>query len=323
MLSLSSFLPYKDVFMETRRNEIELVEDSFVAVGYFDGVHRGHAAVISAAVSGAKKAGAKSVVLSFDMSRFRADEKGEGDLVAFSEREELIEKTGANNLYILDFEKIMDMDGGWFVKEILSDRLHAKRVFCGEDFRFSKGRGCGAKELFELCRVFDIEVDVVSAISDGGVISTTRIKELVKNGSVAEAKKLLGHALCYGGEVERGKSLAYRLGFPTANVPFPKGVVPPRFGVYWTRTHVDNLTYDSITNIGIRPTFEDDRRIMIETYLLDYEGDLYGKPIKAELVEFLRDEKKFEGEGELKAEVERNIAEIRKKLHLSKKEKLK
>lgn len=289
-------------------------EKTCVAIGCFDGVHRGHAAVISAAVDEAKRRAQKSVALTFDMSKKRAKGKGAHDLITFSEKERLIAALGADYLCVLDFSDICDLCGEEFVSEILSKRLSASAVFCGEGFRFSKNKSCGTAELKELCAAEGIDTATVAEVCDGGVISTTRIKALAEAGAVGAAARLLGHPLIYTGSVKKGRMLARRLGFPTANVRYPDGVIRVRFGVYRTRAYADGRTYEAISNIGVRPTVDNTREVFIETFLIEYEGDLYDKEVSVELIRFIRDEKRFSDETELRAAVLADIEEVKREI---------
>ncbi len=298
--------------METRREKTEYSGATCVAIGYFDGVHRGHSAVISAAVECAKRSGLQSVALTFDMTKKRASGKGSLDLMQFSERERYIAELGIDSLCVLDFSEICDLDGKQFANEILVNRLHASAVFCGDGFRFSKDKGCGVKELSDLCRERGIAVTAVDEVVDGGLVSTTRIKALVKDGAVAEAARLLGHPLSYSGRVIEGRKLGRRLGFPTANQRFPEGVAPLRFGVYRSRAYADGEIFEAVSNIGVRPTVDDTGSVFIETYLIGYMGDLYNSDITVELHSFLRKEKRFKDEDELRSAVLKDIETVRK-----------
>lgn len=297
--------------MKTLREKIEFNTATSVAIGYFDGVHRGHAAVIGAAVEYAKERGLKSVALTFDMSKRRAEGKGELDLLQFFEKERLISELGVDYLAVLDFSEICDLDGEAFVASVLAKRLHATAVFCGEDFRFSKGKSCGESELRALCAKKGITVTTVDEVADGGAISTTRIKSLIKDGKIDEAARLLGHPLCYTGTVIEGRRLGRRLGFPTANLRYPESITPVRFGVYRTRAYADGRCYEAVSNIGVRPTVDDTKEIFIETYLIGYEGDLYGRIISVEPVRFMRDERRFADENELRAAVLKDIETVK------------
>ncbi len=286
--------------------------DTCVSVGYFDGMHLGHRAVVGEAVRCAKSHGRRSAVLTFNMAAARADKKGEADLLPLSDREEQFEALGADVLAVLDFAAIRSLSGEEFVGSILVGLLSAKAVFCGGDFRFARGGGCGVEELRALCAPRGIAVRVVNDVLDENrPVSTTRIKELIINGEMSAAAALLGRRYGLTLPVRHGKGLAHRLGFPTINQRFPGGLVRPRFGVYKTLVRAGGREYTGVTNVGVRPTVEHaDGGVFIETYLIGFEGDLYGEDVRVEFVRFVRDERKFDGEDALRRRVQADIAAV-------------
>ena len=293
--------------------------------GNFDSVHIGHQALIAQLISRAKADHVDSLAVTFwphPRVFFTKESKG-FYLTSRKERYSLLEQTGLDNILTLEFDQALaNLDAEQFLKK-LNRFAPLRGLMVGKGFVLGKNRQGTEEVLREICGRMGITIEFVEPLRlEGEVVSSRRIRQALDDGDMALTARLLGRTYQLSGIVAHGNKLGSKLGFPTANIYFDPDRKLPRFGVYVTKVELEGQEYMGVTNVGIRPTFEDDRRIMIETYLLDYEGDLYGKPIKAELVEFLRDEKKFEGEGELKAEVERNIAEIRKKLHLSKKEKL-
>ncbi|MEA5049874.1 MAG: riboflavin biosynthesis protein RibF [Oscillospiraceae bacterium] len=284
--------------------------ETCVSVGYFDGVHLGHRAVIGTAVRCAKRHGRTSAVLTFDMRAARAGKKGAADLLPMDDRIRQIEDLGVGLLAVLDFASIRGMSGEQFVDEILVRQLSAKAVFCGHDFRFARGGSCGVDELRALCAPRGIRVRVVRDVSDiNGAVSTTRIKSLVQEGRMDAAAALLGRRYGFLLPVLRGKGLAHRLGFPTINQRFPEGIVLPRFGVYRTHIELDGRTYAGVTNVGVRPTVAHaDGGVFIETFIIGFDGDLYGRDVFVGFGDFMRDERKFDGEDALRRQVEADIA---------------
>ncbi len=282
------------------------------ALGYFDCVHAGHLAVISRTREQALKQGVKCAVMTIDMSGARALGKGGFDILPTSERLSRIEDAGADVCFMPDFLKLRDLSGEDFVREILEGTFGARTVVCGEDFRFGRGRSCGADELKELCRTRGIEVILEPAAMYGGErISSSRIKKALSDGDMTAAEAMLGRGYGFSLEVYEEKHLARRLGFPTMNQRFPDGIVCPRFGVYYSRAYVGEWALPAVSNIGVRPTVGDENRVTLETHILDFSGELYGKSVRVELKKFLRGEKKFADADELRRAVENNIRQAR------------
>ena len=280
-----------------------------VAIGYFDGMHRGHMQVLREALGQAREYSLSSAILTFDMSGSRSPGKGPKDLCPASFKIRKAEELGFDHFICLDFSSISSLSGKEFVDRILSHGcLNAAVVVCGEDFRFGKDRSGDVRTLRRLCGPYGIRVVSMESLTYGGdVISTSRIKKLVEAGDVLNANKLLGYPYFIEGTVIEGNRLARDLGFPTANVCLPESTVCPRRGVYLSRATVDGQTWKSITNIGVRPTVTEDEVPVCETHLVDFEGDLYGRTLKTELYRFLRPERQFSSVEELKETVLQNV----------------
>ncbi len=296
-------------------NQIERYNGrTVVALGYFDGVHLGHRAVIETACACARETGATPAALTFDMRAFRAAAKGKGDLDTYENRAHCLAALGIAVLMQLEFGAVAQMTPAEFVRAALGpDGLRAQIVCCGADFRFGKGRAGDVDTLRALCAQYGFEIRVVPAVHvDGEIVSTTRIKGCVACGDMPQATALLGHPYGFTLPVSEDKKLARTLGFPTINQRFPDGLLAPRFGVYRARVRVDDVDYDGISNIGVRPSVHSDGAIMLETHIIDFSGDLYGQLVTVELVGFLRDEKKFASVDALREQVERDIETVRR-----------
>ena len=285
-----------------------------VALGYFDGVHIGHQAVIRTMVREAKARETAAVVLTFDMHARRAGGKGGADLLTYAQRAHYIEALGADAVLQMDFNHIADMSADDFVAEVLGEGgLGAEVVCCGADFRFGKNRAGDIDKLREDCYETGIDVLVVGEVEVGDKpASTTAIKEFVRRGEMEKAVEMLGHSYGFTLPVCEDKKLARRLGFPTINQRFPADIVVPRFGVYASRVILDGRAYAGVTNLGVRPTVESDGTVTLETHILGFEGELYGRQVHVELGHFLRDERRFESVGALRAQVTADIAEVEK-----------
>lgn len=271
-----------------------------IALGFFDGVHLGHAALLNKARQEAERLGCKAAALTFDQ---HPDEVVFGRktplLNTLPERERLMkERFGMDEVLTLSFDAaMMQMPWERFAEDILCDRFRAEAVVCGHDFTFGhKGRG-NAQRLRE---TFGENCHVIEAVElNGETVSSTRIRELLQQGQVEQANQMLGRNHFLTGEVIHGKQLGRTLGTPTANLLLQKNVLAPAFGVYAAR--VDGKP--AVTNIGVRPTVDDGEAVTVESWLLDFDGDLYGKTVTVELLSFLRPERKFSSVEALKEQI--------------------
>lgn len=285
-----------------------------VALGYFDGVHLGHQAVLRAAVALARQRGATPAALTFDMRARRAAAKGGFDLDSYDHRAELIAALGIDLLVQLDFGAVSEMSPEDFAYRVLGgDGLCAAAACCGADFRFGKSRAGDVPLLRSLGEQCGFAVQVApEVLYEGQPVSTTRIKDLIARGEIRQAAAMLGHPYSFTLTVCEDKKLARRLGFPTINQRFLPTVFPPRFGVYRSRVLFAGKRYDGISNIGVRPSVGEDREIMLETHIIDFSGDLYGKQVTVELVRFMRDEKRFDSIEALREQVVSDIETVRR-----------
>lgn len=274
--------------------------NSAVALGFFDGVHIGHQAVIGRAVQ-MRKSGLIPCVFTFTAGRDRPRSKRESPGILSEEYKlECLERLGVEAVYMPPFEAFKELDAEAFVRDVLHGTLRAAAVCCGEDFRFSKGAAAGAAELRTLCAQYGIKVQIVPPVLDEGQpVSSTRIRALIRDGNVIATNRLLGRPFCYDFEVVKGRQIGRTMQFPTINQYFPDGFIIPRYGVYAAFARVDGALRKAVTNIGVKPTVGSDRPLS-ETFIFDYSGDLYGKRIRVYLIELLRGEKKFSGLEELK-----------------------
>ncbi len=275
-----------------------------IALGMFDSVHIGHRAVIDAAV----KSGYRSVVLTFD----KIPSKGEKTVLNESEKQQKLLSVGADDVRVLEFEAVKDYSPQEFL-DYLTSNIETKKICCGFNFRFGKGAEGDTKLLRYYCEENGIEYYEAPEIkSDEVTVSTTYIKKLLSKGKVEKAAELLGERFSFTAEVVKGDSRGRLLGFPTANQIYPKDKIEVKFGVYHTKVEVDGQIFDGVTNVGVRPTFKNDF-ISAETYIIDYDGDCYGKQLRLSFVEYIRGERKFENAEELAKEICKNVQYVRKK----------
>lgn len=286
-----------------------------IALGFFDGVHVGHGALLRTAKIKAEELGVTPAALTFDPHPNELIFGEKTPLInTLAERRELMTGLyGMEEMLVLPFDRaFMEMDWQDFVKEVLIKRFCAVHVVCGFDYTFGH-RGLGnAEKLKALCSDLGIGCDVVEKVELlGAEVSSSRIRTLLEQGKLEEANILLGHPHFLSGEVIHGKQLGRVLGFPTANVPLEEGLLVPARGVYATCITCDSGVYKAVTNIGSRPTVGESTQITAESYLLDFEGDLYGQTMKVELMKFLRPEQKFRSLDELKAAVLNDIENVK------------
>lgn len=268
------------------------------ALGFFDGMHAAHRALIKKAREAADSAGLPLTVFTFsgddgalkpDSSRLYTDE----------EKLELIAECGADFTVLADFSAISDMSSRDFVHDFLIRSLGVRVSVCGFNFRFGKGASGTSEDLEALMGEAGASALVLEERTKDGIsLSSTYIRELISEKKLLMAAKLLGKPYFISGRVAHGLGLGKTLGIPTVNLELPKGKSALPGGVYSTLTEIDEKIYPSLTNVGVCPTF-DEREAHAETFILDFNGDLYGKITRIYFIAFLRDEKKFKSAEEL------------------------
>ena len=279
------------------------------ALGSFDGLHLGHRQVIGNTLSAP---GLRPAVITFQQNPSVSLQKKPVPLLTTNEQKlALLEEMGVEVVYLLSFDRIRDMEPEDFV-EALYRVCRVRALSCGFNFRFGKnGRG-DAGLLKELCREKGIELSVTPPVSVAGeTVSSTRIRACLEQGDVQQAGQLLGRPFGYDFEVTHGRQLGRTWGTPTINQPFPQGYVLPRFGVYASLVEVEGQKYHGVTNIGVKPTVGSDCALS-ETWIPEFSGDLYGKKVPVELLDFIRPERKFDSLDQLKNEILENGVLARK-----------
>ena len=290
--------------------------DRVIALGFFDGVHLGHAALLRLTRRRADELGIPAAVLTFDTHPDTLVYHQPVPLInTLEDRTYLLkEKFSMDEVILAHFDRaMMEMPWEAFVEDYLLGELGAKHVVCGHDFSFGyRGQGTPDK-LRRLCAQRGVGVNVVDKVSLGGItVSSTHIRQLIRQGDMEAAAQMLGHRHFLSGEVLHGKELGRRLGFPTANLALPEGLIAPAYGVYATLvTLPDGSAHPAVTNVGVRPTVHDQLGRLVEAWILDCMAELYGETIRVEFFTRLRGEKKFDSLEALRAEVLRNAAETR------------
>lgn len=277
-----------------------------VALGVFDGVHLGHRAVIAAArnVSPSPVAAAPLVTV---LSLVGVPKEG-GRLITADGEQAQAATLGVDEWLCVPFESICELSPAQFVREVLHEKLHATVVCCGYNFRFGKHGAGNAATLRELCEPLGMEVRVVPAVErEGRAISSTAVREAVSQGDMSQVMALLGRPYTVAFPVRVGNRLGSRWGFPTINQPFPEGFVCPKHGVYASLVVLNGVQHRAITNIGVHPTVGGTAAPQAETYIFDYEGDLYGQAPEIQLIRFLREECCFDTVEALQAQIADDI----------------
>ncbi len=286
-----------------------------VALGFFDGVHKGHRAVISKAVD-FKKDGLVPAVFTFTVDKQSPKKKkNAGFLQTVVQRELELEKLGVEAVLIPDFQQIASLTPRQFVKQVLVSCLYAKVVVCGEDFRFGKGASAGVEELRELLLEYDIELITLPFIWHlSAPVSSTRIRGVLEKGEISLANEMLGSPFTIDGFVSEGNKLGNKIGFPTANILLSESMVKIPYGVYASSVMIDGENYISVSNVGVKPTVGEGSLPNIETHVLDYNGNLYGRHISVSLYEFIRPEQRFNNVEELTKAINNDVEVVRKKM---------
>ncbi len=286
-----------------------------IALGFFDGVHAGHGELMKMTRRRAEEIGATASVLSFDVHPDTLVFKKEVPLINSAiSREEIIRRCyGIDNVVFLHFNQhMMHMPWEQFIESLIAE-LGIAWIVVGHDFCFGyKGEGT-AEKLKVYCEEHGIGCDIIPALKiDGRIVSSTYIRELIAQGDMETANRFLGHPHTLSDTVHSGYHLGTSLGAPTINMYFPDGVLVPKHGVYATKVFLeDDSSYIAVTNVGVRPTVSDVNRVSVESHLLDYSGNLYGRQARLEFYSFLRPEIKFASFDELADQIKKDADSAR------------
>lgn len=285
-----------------------------VALGNFDGFHQGHQAVVGHAVARARATGRPAIVATFDPhpQRFFNPDAPPFRLTSLDQRQRLFAAAGADAMLVFPFDhELASLTAEAFIAERLAALVGASLVVTGEDFTFGQKRGGNAGVLADIGPRYGITAETVGPVSDaGGVISSTRVREALKAGDMAEATRLLTRPFAIEGMVRHGGKLGRTIGYPTANLdvgPYQR----PAYGIYAVRARLpDGRMLDGAASLGIRPTFDPPRE-WLEPFFFDFDGDLYGQTIEVSLIDYLRPEVKFDNLEDLIAQMEQDCLRAR------------
>lgn len=291
------------------------LQNAWATIGVFDGVHRGHRAIVEKLVREAHANDAPAVVVTFHPHPASVlTGKDIHCLTTPDERAELFGSLGVDAVITQRFTRDLSTATAHQYMSTLKQNLGLSRLLIGYDFALGKGREGNASRLTEIGSELGYTVEVVPAVSDeSGVISSTEIRKLVSTGNVTEAANLLGYRYRMGGEVIRGAGRGKRINFPTANIDYPEQKVIPINGIYACWATLGDERFMAATNIGFNPTFTPERTTpSLEAYLLDFDRDIYGEELRLEFVARLRDELKFNSVDALIEKIHEDVAQIRK-----------
>lgn len=276
--------------------EIKLSKSTIATIGTFDGIHIGHQKILNSLARFAKENSLKSVVITFDPHpRKIINKKNSIELInTIEEKKEKLKTLGIDYLIVQKFdEKFSETEANKFV-EILKNNINIEKLIVGYDHRFGKNRNADINDLKKYGKELNFEVIEIDALEIKEVnISSTKIRSAIKDGNIRQANSYLGYKFFLSGEVVKGHSRGKELGFPTANLKIDKDKIIPKNGVYLVKSKIDHQDIYGMMNIGYNPTFNNKSK-KIETHFFNLNKNLYGKIIKIELLEYIREEKRFE-----------------------------
>lgn len=292
------------------------MRERVIALGFFDGVHLGHGALLRRAAEEAKKRGCESAVFTFDRPPKEVITGVPCPLINSPEdRAELVKRLyGIDEMIMVPFDDEMRTTP-WdrFVTDILVGRYGAVHLVAGHDHHFGHKNQGSPELLREKCAELGLGCDIIPAVTIGGItVSSTHIRKLLEEGDVETARAFLGHPHVLTQTVGHGRQLGRTIGIPTANLVAPPHVLLPRRGVYAAKiTLPDGRAFGGVTNVGVRPTVNNGQDVTVEPWILDFDGDLYGQAIRVEFYRRLRDERKFDSLAALRSQIETDAVKTR------------
>ena len=292
------------------------MRERVIALGFFDGVHLGHGALLRRAAEEAKKRGCESAVFTFDRPPKEVITGVPCPLINSPEdRAALVKRLyGIDEMLMVPFDDEMRTTP-WdrFVTDILVGRYGAVHLVAGHDHHFGHKNQGSPELLREKCAELGLGCDIIPAVTIGGItVSSTHIRKLLEEGDVETARAFLGHPHVLTQTVGHGRQLGRTIGIPTANLVAPPHVLLPRRGVYAAKiTLPDGRAFGGVTNVGVRPTVNNGQDVTVEPWILDFDGDLYGQAIRVEFFRRLRDERKFDSLAALRSQIETDAVKTR------------
>lgn len=273
------------------------MKKSAVALGLFDGVHKGHKAVIEKMLSSCDET-LIPTVFTFDFF------KNGGRVITFSDKEKILYDMGVKEIYSPSFSEIKNLSPDEFIEEILIKKMNAEKLFCGENFTFGKDRKGTATYLKEKAESFGVKTVIIPTVKQNKKeISSTFMKTLMKEGRIKELNEISEREYSFKLKIEEGRRLGREMGFKTINQRLPSDLCEIRKGVYAVRVKISDEIYEGVCNIGVKPTVTDENERFSETHIFDFDKDVYGEYAEIFLVDFIREEKKFGSLEELKKQI--------------------
>lgn len=291
-----------------------MAKKKVMALGFFDGIHIGHAALMNMIIKRAREYDAEPAVLTFDVHPDSLVFKKNVPLInSADDRERILSRCfGIDDVVVVHFsQSVMHMDWKVFIDELIDD-MDLCHIVVGHDFKFGyKGLGT-AEKLKEYCAQRGVGCDIIPPVcKDGVIVSSTLIRGLIESGEIEKANEYLGRPHTLTDVVRSGYHLGTQMGTPTINMRFPDGVIIPRHGVYAAKAYVDGEEYMSVTNVGVRPTVSEDGGVNVESFLLNFTGNLYGRLVRLDFYKFMRPERKFDDIDELAAQIKHDAESTR------------
>ena len=285
------------------------LHNTVVCLGKFDGIHKGHRLLIET-IKSYKSQGLETVVFNFALHPYTLFSKGDAKLIdTMEEKVEKLESLGVDTLVSFPFtQETANIEAVDFIKEILVKKIDAKVIVVGKDCHFGRKRQGDVQLLREYAEKYNYKVVALEKLLvDDQVVSSTRVRKKIQKGYMETVTKLLGVPYAVKGEVLHGKQLGRTIGMPTINQAVSENKILPPKGVYVSRVYLENGIYGGITNLGTKPTVSGENQIGVETHIFDFDGDLYGKIVKTELLYYVRGEQKFNTLEELKTQMHKDM----------------
>lgn len=291
----------------------EFAKNSVIAIGNFDGVHKGHQKIISAANQLAKEYNTNSAIMTFEPhpAKVFGNLTHHARLTPFAEKARILKKMGVNFIFAIRFsKKFAQTSKEIFVNKIICEEIKAKHVIVGSDFTFGKNKSGDTEFLQKAAKEKGFGLTIVDTVGDGSnKYSSRTIKTLLKEGKLDEANKQLGRPYKISGRIMNGEKLAAKLGFPTANIKL-KNFAEPKYGVYAVKITVSEEVFSAVANVGIKPTFSGTKPLL-EVNIFEFNKNIYGKKISVEFFHLIREEKKFNGPEELKKQISKDVEDAK------------
>jgi riboflavin kinase / FMN adenylyltransferase len=286
-----------------------ILRPTVLTLGVFDGLHLGHQRIMQTVVESAKAINAVPTAITFDPHPRAVlhPDSAPPLLQTLDQRLAAFEVLGIEQAIVIRFDKnFAALDAETFLRDVIHERLQAREVFLGKGFEFGKNRSGNIELLRKISQELGFFADEVSEVRLRGTrISSSKIRKFLSEGKVNLARRMLGRPYGIEGQIIHGAQRGRTIGFPTANL-HPQNRVIPKYGVYATATLIDGIWRRSITNVGVRPTFENEVEPSIESYIFDFDGNLYGDVLRVRFLHRIRDERKFNGIDELKAQIQKD-----------------